>query len=239
MKQKVKKQEETQAQLEARVRRELKAKQHKDAAAKEKQREKEDKKIHTLSGKALKDLSIQLLNQGIRQGKLELLEKQIKEKEEAEAKPVTIADQLKDLEEKIKYARSKELEKIQDRKLISLINSVSHELEITLRSLLALEERGLNIFISRKAYENQLKKSVLKSRINSTTRKNLNIIAWSVENLRVCIALLGLGNSTQDFPVELYPVSKSDHNKEVKKYFKLVEKRKRKAEAELKKQEKE
>ncbi|MBA7655118.1 hypothetical protein ES703_63016 [subsurface metagenome] len=151
---------------------------------------------------------------------------------------MTIADQLKELEGKIKYQRLEEEKKIKDRKIISLINSMAHELGMTLRSLLDLERRGLVHYISRSEYEKALKTKRVPSRINSTARKNLNIIAWSVEQLKVCMALLGTGKGTQMLPLELYPESKNKHNQEVKRYFKVAERRKRKAEAMLKKQEK-
>lgn len=232
------KKQETKAQLEKRVKKELQEKSAKELSEKEKRQKAEDNKEIKLTRKQFKDNILLAHNQGIKQGKLELLEKQIKEKDEAEAKPVTLADQLKSLEEKIKYARLQDLEKIQERKIISLINSLAHELEITLRSLLALEERGIIIHISKEDYEKQLKSGKRTSRINSTTRKNLNIIAWSVEQLRVLQSLLGLGKGTQELPLELYPMSKSNHNQEVKRYFKVAERRKKKAEAMFKKQQK-
>jgi len=239
MKKPAKKKQETMAQIENRVKKEVEENQQKEAHEKEKRQKAEDKKIHKLSGKELKDLTAETYNTAFREGQLKLLDTQLKQEEIEKEKPVTIADQLKQLEEKIKYQRLQELKKINDRKLISLINSISRELEITQRSLLVLEKIGMVHYISRSKYEKALKSEGLPSRINSTTRKNLNIILWAVEQLRVCAALLGLGKGTGEVPLELYPVSKSTHNQEMKEYFKLAQRRKRKAEAILRKQEKE
>jgi len=231
-------QQETMAQIENRVKAEIKEgvdKKLAEAEAKEKEWLGKEKISTNRQYKLEMEESFK---NGFRDGQLQLRVRQLEEKEQEELKPITLNDQLKKLEDQIKYQRSKELETLNNKKAIAILTSVIFQLRITLSSLKGLEKEGLNQFISRDAYERQLKKTGKKSRVNSTTRNNLNYLVWILEQLQLLLALNVGGKGLEVVPLELYPESKKDVQRYIRKEQKLVKKREIKAKAELEKQQK-
>lgn len=239
MDKKVEDQGKVMTQIESKVKREKSTKEKKERAAKEKKQEKEDKTIYKISGKKLKDLGNHNFDGGFREGQLQILKKQLQEKEIEEAIPITLAEQLKELEEKIKYQRSKAVETLNNKKAITILTSTIMHLQKTIFSLQGLEKKGLKQFISRSAYEKELRDKGQRSRINSTTRDNLKYLVFILEQLHLLLALHIGGNELREIPAQLYPEGKRDVQRYIRKELKSDRKRQEKAEAELKKQEKE